>query len=199
MNRLNDSSYQIDLSSDDYKYLCRTYDTYANDLKLYKVEDSTPLKDKFTGLLFFMSKINKNFNDIFIRTVDSVPGLRMYLLTHVVFDIYDNASYDWFISFMIKYLVPTHDEIREYLMMGEAPCDLDVDMTKFEYIPEFFDEVLIKIGMWRKEESGRMAEPIDIIETDNMDCLIVKKADFRKIMDSFKIIDLSVIEDEIVE
>jgi len=199
VNRLNDSSYQIDLSSDDYKYLCRTYDTYANDLKLYKVEDSTPLKDKFTGLLFFMSKINKNFNDIFIRTVDSVPGLRMYLLTHVVFDIYDNASYDWFISFMIKYLVPTHDEIREYLMMGEAPCDLDVDMTKFEYIPEFFDEVLIKIGMWRKEESGRMAEPIDIIETDNMDCLIVKKADFRKIMDSFKIIDLSVIEDEIVE
>lgn len=196
VNRLNDSEYKVDLSSDDYKYMCRTYDTYAFDLKLYVVPESTSIKDKFIGMFFFMNNIRKNFDKIFKRTVESVPGLRMYLLTHVVFDIGDDLSYDWFIKIMLEYLSPTEEEISEFYEMNLIPADLDstVDMNLYEYIPDFDDEVLIRIGIWRRDKEDRLAPPLEVIETDKMDSLIVNKLDVKKIIDGIKIIDLSVIE-----
>ncbi len=173
------------------------YEYYVKETGLLKLgEEEMDMSKRYTYLLRFLTRMNGNFRNIFRNTVSRTPGMRIYLLTNVVFDKNDNMSRDWLTRFMIDFLTPTEEDHRELEALCRLPEDISEKfaMLNVERIPSFFDETYTLIGMWRRDVNDWITEPINTIDTKNLPTKFVKKIDVAKIIEEAGIIDCSRIE-----
>jgi len=155
-------------------------------------------------LLKLLANIKKNFASIFTKTVDSVPGMRMYFLSHAIFDVSDGSNYDWFNQFMQKYLTPTDLEVEDFLKHQEVPDDLKGSMELLsviepEYISDLFDDTYIKFGLWSRDSGDRLLPPIAVIDTYDVPDLVVRGSDLREVIRLAGVIDMETGEIVIAE
>ena len=196
VNTVNNGG-KVDFSSKETEGLRVMYDYYVHDKKLLKIDDKEmELGEKYMYLLHFISRMRSNFKDIFRNTVEKTPGMRVYLLTNVVFDKNDNKSRDWLVSFMIEYLTPTADDFNVLTEMCSIPKEIEEQFgsMRVERVPEFYDETYTLIGMWRRDINDWITEPINTIDTKNLPTKFVKKIDVAKIIAEAGIISCKKVE-----
>lgn len=166
------------------------------ELKVFDKDDQYKDDNKYIELLKYLTRVRSNFESIFVNTVESVEYMKMYLITHSVFDIHDNTSRDWFINFMMSYLTPTEREVNEYLKLTEIPEDLKELMDGVFssipalYVSELDDGKIITYGLWQRNSDGRVTNPILIKDVDDA---FEKYENFsmEAFMQTIEIIDLS--------
>lgn len=209
VNNLN-SNKPIDYSSDEFKYIEKVYNIYKDELNLLKKPKNASNKEKFTELLIVLYSVKQRFTRLFKKACEEVPGMRWYLLTHIVYDINDNHSYDWLKNFVIEYLTPTNEEVERFKEEFVNVPDIVYEAARVfdaDFIPEFYDEELITIGMWDRDIRDKIVPPINIVDTLAFPCNYIGTTEMSEILSKIDIIDLSkeyggyygVIRDEKVE
>ncbi len=188
---------EVNIDSDNWKYIKQLYELYSNEFEMLPLNlyIDGALKT-FSALLRLLQGIEEDFESIFIKSVESIPGMKLYLLTHSVFEIDLAYSMDWFAKFINRYLVPTDEDLEWIEWFNSTPDAVKgyLDQFNMEYIHPYDDDILIYYGIWRWTESGRLASPIDVVDTADMPDVIVSVIDVKTIMDQYDVIDLSNME-----
>ena len=191
------------------------YNTYSKELKMFDVNGSMSIKNRYNGLLRLLTDIRRKFDVKFKKTVDSTPGMKVYMMTHVVFTKDDLRSSDWFTSFMMSYLFPTDKDMKDFsdlntdmeeVLLADGVKKTIVDGFKEMgcYIPHpYDDEIILRFGLWNRDESGKIVAPIYFNDTINEPTMVARKLDVKKIIDEAGLLDLVtgeiVIASDIVE
>ena len=116
------------------------------------------MAQQLTALLILIDRIYKSKEKILDSIIDTVPGLKDYMLIHSVFDISDNDQSDWLAAYMIDKLnytfVPKKQNIPQEIL----------DKLKIfnpEEVEFMQDYVVLTYGMWKKGSNGRLLDPIN--------------------------------------
>jgi len=175
----------------DYKYMVKLYDLYYKEFKYFKVDRfKVGAYPAFAGLLLFLQKMKSNFSSTFANTVDNTPGMRLYLITHVTFDIHDGYAIDWLIEFMIDYLIPTEDDMEEFREACIIPKVVDDIAKEFNavHINPLEDDVIIRVGMWNRGENDRLLTPFEMVDTALMEDILPDQRIVREILDDISVV-----------
>ena len=191
------------------------YNTYSKELKLFDVDGKLSYKNRYNGLLRYVTAIRENFANTFIKTVANTPGMRYYMLTHTTFSMDDVRSSDWFVKFMMKYLEPKESDIQYGKMMDQDMSEIlsedgvsnDIINSLLDFncvlAHPYDDEVILKFGLWNRSEDGRVQRPITFSDSIDEPYKVTRTVDVKKILDEAGLLHLAtgeiVIAADIVE
>lgn len=129
---------------------------YTNEMRWIKY--GKDVLEQYNSLLTLVHRVSDGKEKIMDALINSEKGLLDFLYVHSMFHIDDNDYTDWFVSYMLNKL--------DYDFVGaeKAPDGL---VTKFgvfdpEHVAFERGELNISYGMWKRNESGRVKDPIHI-------------------------------------
>ena len=192
----------VDKDAFDTKLVEGMFEMYS--LEFMMLDPKLDTKHKFVELLKLLTNISDNFKDTFIRTVDNIPGMRYYLISHTIFKVDDNReSNDWFTKFMIHYLRPTDEEVNEY-MGNHSKCSdklikygVDksiaekLEIFSPELIHQYDDDIILEFGMWNRDDDGRVKDVISVTDTGDLPSTVARKIDVEEIMRMEGVLNMS--------
>lgn len=181
----------VDWESPDIKRIEESISFYL-DIGLCEKRDDTLQQ----YILFFnaIKKIKVNCEGILGKIIDTVPGLKLFMIIHSSFDDEAEIYGDWLEKFMIKKLTMDENSIKEEIKDRYPPKHL-LDMFKiFDPTPVLFElyPIRIEYGMWKKNKNQRIVDPINIIDTNWEKLEAINPTDVSKIIAEYG--DISVPE-----
>jgi hypothetical protein len=145
------------------------------------------------SLIEILINLNKNKKSIFINMIEDTKNMKDYMIIHSVFDEeddprYDSDNKDWVVQLFRNYIsmcaepkkqiVP--DKYIKYLEMFDAkPLEYDIDYN------------IIKYGLWKRLENGRIRDPIYIHNKSWENIHGIKIVDVMSILNKIPVVDLS--------
>jgi hypothetical protein len=130
------------------------------------------------------------------KIIDTVPGLRRYMMIHSIFKLDDNIHGDWLVRYMIKKLCPTEQEIKEAHKKEEVPQEILNKLAMFYPSPLGFekncDNVKLVYEMWGNPEKGGSIYPVTIIDRgwEKLNLEREKLSEARSFISKFEVIDV---------
>ncbi len=149
------------------------------------------VKGQYKAFVKQYRAVQVNKKKILNSIIDKTPGLRMFLIIHSAFDVKPAKEYDWLEMYMITKLMPTSDDVYQLFNPERIPQDIMDKLKIFKPEQILFDVDLIRMeyGMWRRDATNRVTDPINIINTDFDGVNIIKQRDVAKEIARYKIVE----------
>jgi hypothetical protein len=135
-----------------------------------KKEDGVDDFLKMTSLLRAIEKVNENIEQVLDSFILRMPDLRKFMILHSVFPATYNRTHDWLQGYMVRRLMPTDKEVKDWLFVPELPSELSEQFAAFDPEPLApnmqMDNVRIEYQMFGNVKRGESDNPINVIDTD---------------------------------
>lgn len=137
------------------------------------------LKERYNNFIVKYYEVERGIDRILDFAIDKTPGLKTFMVIHSIFDHDANKKGDWLQRYMLKKLMPTEKEVYEEFNPEPIPKDLLERFKIFDPVQVTFemDQIKIQYGMWRKDNDGRLVDPINVIHTDFDGIKLFRQAD----------------------
>ena len=133
------------------------------------------IKSQYISFHQAVMKVQKNKEKILSGLIDSNPEIKLFMIDHSCFDDEVHIDGDWLEKFMYYKLQMDEHEIRKIIEPRIPPDSLMEQFKVFNPVPIVFEKhpVRIEYGMWKRNEHGRVVDPINIIDTswDNINIM----------------------------
>ena len=193
MVNLIKSQEPINTESNDWKYLVKLYETFRNDLKVLDLNlYSDGAEVTFGSLLIIVSKIRENVVSMVSKAINKDRGVRLFFLTHTIFNQDDKYTRDPITKAFLNVLQPTDEDLEFLEKFNAVPEDFyEVnEKLKCDYISPYDDDILVYVGLWNRDENDKLRPVIDIVDTVDFPDIVVDKITYRQILDSIPVVTI---------